>query len=189
MMSRDNNAMQTKPDLRVVLEWKIAASGSVIADVIRLKQTLCGFKQSENMLIAQGLGAPSIFFVASIYLAATGVIAIVIFLVIYWLGKPENSSKRILFSVLFGAWLFYQTSLQTYVSSDALVSAATDGTPSLTLIERLGPPHEISEISNSETMWYYNTGFFVTDLYGITINRDDGKVVDWYIQEVLTTVG
>ena len=134
------------------------------------------------MPIAQGLGAPSIFFVASIYLTVTGVIAVVIFLVIYWLGKPENSAKRILFSILFAAWLFYQTSLQSYVSSDALVNAATDGTPSLTLIELLGPPYEISEIANSETMWYYNTGFFGTDLYGITINRADGKVVDWYIQ-------
>ena len=134
------------------------------------------------MPIAQGLGAPSTFFVTLIYLTVTAVMAVVIFIVIYWLGKPENSFKRILFSVIFGAWLFYQTSFQTYVSSDALVTAATDGTPSLTLIERLGPPHEISEISNSETMWYYNTGFFGTDLYGITINRADGKVVDWYIQ-------
>ena len=31
---QDNNAMHAKPDLRVVLEWKIAGSGSVIADVI-----------------------------------------------------------------------------------------------------------------------------------------------------------
>ena len=30
--------MHAKPDLRVVLEWKIAGSGSVIADVIPLKQ-------------------------------------------------------------------------------------------------------------------------------------------------------
>ena len=96
-----NNAMHAKSGLRVVLKWKIYRPDSVIAAVIRLKQTLCGFKQSENMLIAQGLGAPSIFFVASIYLAATGVIAIVIFLVIYWLGKPENSSKRILFCLLY----------------------------------------------------------------------------------------
>ena len=28
--------MHAKPDLRVVLEWKIARSGSVIADVITL---------------------------------------------------------------------------------------------------------------------------------------------------------
>ena len=31
-----NNAMHAKPDLRVVLKWKIARSGSVIADVILL---------------------------------------------------------------------------------------------------------------------------------------------------------
>ena len=30
--------MHAKPDLRVVLEWKIAASGSVIADVIPLEK-------------------------------------------------------------------------------------------------------------------------------------------------------
>ena len=32
----DNNAMHAKPDLRVVLKWMIASSGSVIADVITL---------------------------------------------------------------------------------------------------------------------------------------------------------
>ena len=37
--SRDNNAMHAKPDLRVVLKWKIARSGSVIADVILLSST------------------------------------------------------------------------------------------------------------------------------------------------------
>ena len=36
LISRDNNAMHAKPDLHVVLEWKIAGSGSVIADVITL---------------------------------------------------------------------------------------------------------------------------------------------------------
>ena len=35
-MTQDNNAMHAKPGLRVVLEWKIAGSGSVIADVITL---------------------------------------------------------------------------------------------------------------------------------------------------------
>jgi hypothetical protein len=34
--TRDNNAMHAKPDLRVILKWKIAGSGSVIADVIPL---------------------------------------------------------------------------------------------------------------------------------------------------------
>ena len=33
---RDNNTMHAKPDLRVVLKWMIAGSGSVIADVITL---------------------------------------------------------------------------------------------------------------------------------------------------------
>ena len=33
------NAMHAKPDLRVLLKWMIAGSGSVIADVIRLKLT------------------------------------------------------------------------------------------------------------------------------------------------------
>ena len=33
--TRDNNAMHAKADLRVILEWTIAGSGSVIADVIR----------------------------------------------------------------------------------------------------------------------------------------------------------
>jgi len=35
-VSPDNNAMHAKPDLRVVLKWMIAGSGSVIADVIPL---------------------------------------------------------------------------------------------------------------------------------------------------------
>ena len=33
-----NNVMHAKPDLRVFLKWLIARSGSVITDVIRLKQ-------------------------------------------------------------------------------------------------------------------------------------------------------
>ena len=32
----DNNVMHAKPDLRVVLKWKITRSGSVITDVIPL---------------------------------------------------------------------------------------------------------------------------------------------------------
>ena len=35
------NAMHAKPDLRVILEWTIAGSGSVIADVILLSHTPC----------------------------------------------------------------------------------------------------------------------------------------------------
>ena len=34
------NVMHTKPDLRVVLEWVIARSGSVITDVIVLKRDM-----------------------------------------------------------------------------------------------------------------------------------------------------
>jgi len=34
--SPDNNVMHAKPDLRVVLKWMIAGSGSVITDVIPL---------------------------------------------------------------------------------------------------------------------------------------------------------
>ena len=37
-VSPDNNAMHAKPDLRVVLKWMIAGSGSVIADVIPLNR-------------------------------------------------------------------------------------------------------------------------------------------------------
>ena len=44
--TRDNNAMHAKPDLRVVLEWMIAGSGSVIADVIWLLKIVNGL--SEN---------------------------------------------------------------------------------------------------------------------------------------------
>jgi hypothetical protein len=35
--ARDNNVMHAKPDLRVVLKWMIAGSGSVITAVIPLK--------------------------------------------------------------------------------------------------------------------------------------------------------
>ena len=38
--TRNNNAMHAKPDLRVVLKWMIAGSGSVIADVMSLKGLL-----------------------------------------------------------------------------------------------------------------------------------------------------
>ena len=34
--TRDNNVMHAKPDLRVVLKWMIAGSGSVITAVMRL---------------------------------------------------------------------------------------------------------------------------------------------------------
>ena len=34
---QDNNAMHAKPDLRLLLKWMIAGSGSVIADVVQLK--------------------------------------------------------------------------------------------------------------------------------------------------------
>ena len=37
-MTRDNNVMHAKPDLRVFLKWM---SGSVITDVIRLKGSAC----------------------------------------------------------------------------------------------------------------------------------------------------
>ena len=36
-VTRDNNVMHAKPDLRVFLKWMIADSGSVITDVIHLK--------------------------------------------------------------------------------------------------------------------------------------------------------
>ena len=38
-MSGDNNVMHAKADLRVVLKWVIAGSGSVIAAVITLDET------------------------------------------------------------------------------------------------------------------------------------------------------
>ena len=37
MQSRDNNAMHAKSGLRVFLEWMITGSGSVITDVITLR--------------------------------------------------------------------------------------------------------------------------------------------------------
>ena len=45
----DNNAMHAKPDLRVFLKWKIARSGSAIADVIRLRK-----KSSESEIDSLG---------------------------------------------------------------------------------------------------------------------------------------
>jgi len=36
----DNNVMHAKPDLRVVLKWMIAGSGSVITDVMSLRKVL-----------------------------------------------------------------------------------------------------------------------------------------------------
>ena len=37
MKTRHNNVMHVKPDLRVLLKWMIAGSGSVITDVIGLR--------------------------------------------------------------------------------------------------------------------------------------------------------
>ena len=53
MMSRDNNAMHAKPDLRVVLEWKIAASGSVIVDVIRSEVFRSAIHSKRSFVPAQ----------------------------------------------------------------------------------------------------------------------------------------
>ena len=36
MKTRHNNVMHAKPDLRVLLKWMIARSGSVITDVMQL---------------------------------------------------------------------------------------------------------------------------------------------------------
>ena len=38
--TRNNNVMHAKPGLRVFLKWMIAGSGSVITDVIPLKDLL-----------------------------------------------------------------------------------------------------------------------------------------------------
>ena len=42
-----NNAMHAKPDLRVILKWMIAGSGSVIADVMPLNK--CRWIRNEEM--------------------------------------------------------------------------------------------------------------------------------------------
>jgi hypothetical protein len=133
------------------------------------------------MPIAQGLGTPVIYLVP-ILVAAIASIAVAFYFLIYWLGKTENKSKRLWFSGLVACFVFYQIAFPNYVSSDALTSAATTGAPSSRLIERLGAPHSISEITKSEMMWYYETGYFATRTFGVTINRSDGKIVDWYVQ-------
>ena len=43
LIALDNNVMHAKPDLRVLLKWMIASSGSVITDVIRHEQFLSIF--------------------------------------------------------------------------------------------------------------------------------------------------
>jgi len=133
------------------------------------------------MLLAQGFGTPIIFivpvFIAIIVAMTTG-----IYFLIRWLGAPKNDLKRIWFCGLLACWIFYQTVFPNYVSSDAVTGAASTGVPSSRLIERIGPPHSISEISNSKTMWYYNTGYFASRTIGVTIDRSDGRVVDWFVQ-------
>ena len=133
------------------------------------------------MLIAQGLGTP-IVFIIPIALAGVAAITALLFLVIRWLGAPNNKTKCWLFSGIFAAWFFYHSLFPTYVSSDALVKAAATGAPSSHLIETVGSPHSTSEISGTEIMWYYETGYFASRTFGVTINRNSGKVVDWYVQ-------
>ncbi|MDB4766709.1 hypothetical protein OAG71_03365 [bacterium] len=134
------------------------------------------------MLILQGLGKPSIFLIALIATVMVIAIAITIYLLISWLGKPVNQYKRFGFAVVFACWLFYQNAFPTYVSSDALTKAAKTGVPSSLLIEKIGPPHSIVETSNAESMWYYETGFLANDIFGVTIDRNSRRVVDWYYQ-------
>ena len=54
--------MHAKPDLRVVLKWKIAGSGSVIANVILLKEfpyeTLVAFSQFADLFYRLQPGTP-----------------------------------------------------------------------------------------------------------------------------------
>ena len=46
-LPQDSNAMHAKPDLRVVLKWTIAGSGSVIADVIQLDYRATTYSESN----------------------------------------------------------------------------------------------------------------------------------------------
>ena len=47
-MTLDNNVMHAKPDLRVVLKWLIARSGSVITDVIQIDVNCFRLMQFES---------------------------------------------------------------------------------------------------------------------------------------------
>ena len=55
-MARHNNAMHAKPDLRVVLEWTIGRSGSVIADVIQLGEEMLRSICLFTLLMCVGCG-------------------------------------------------------------------------------------------------------------------------------------
>ena len=133
------------------------------------------------MLTAQGLGAPLIY-IAPVFATMISIIALTLYILIYWLGKPENKYKRCWFAGILACWVFYQIAFPPYVSSDSLTQAATEGAPLSRLIEKVGPPHSTSEISNTEIMWYYETGYLANRTFGVTINRSNGKVVDWYVQ-------
>ena len=133
------------------------------------------------MLIAQGLGTP-ILYIIPIFLVVVALIAAVLYFLVRWLGASGNNFKRWLFSIVFAVWLFYHSAFPTFVSSDALTRAAQTGAPSSRLIETVGSPHSTREISNTETMWYYETGYFASRTFGVTIDRQTGKIVDWYVQ-------
>ena len=69
---RDNNAMHAKPDLRVVSKWKIACSGSVIADVIRLTMNPDFFELPDRLARYLNGGAMTIRHVAKKYVDELG---------------------------------------------------------------------------------------------------------------------
>ena len=133
------------------------------------------------MLIAQGLGTP-ILYIIPIFLVVVVVIAAVLYFLIRWLGASGNNFKCWLFSVIFAFWLFYHSAFPAFVSSDALTNAAKTGAPSSRLIETVGSPPSTHEIANTEMMWYYETGYFASRTFGVTIERKTGKVVDWHVQ-------
>ena len=62
MLTTDNNVMHAKPDLRVFLKWMIYCSGSVITDVILLKEfpyeTLVAFSQFADLFYRLQPGTP-----------------------------------------------------------------------------------------------------------------------------------
>ena len=134
------------------------------------------------MLLAQGLGAPSVAFIFSLLAFFVALVTIFLYFLISWLGLAKNATKRIWICGALACWIVYHTGFPNYVSSDSLTSIATAGTPSSRLIELIGPPHDISEDSKTEMMWFYYTGYLADGIIGVTINRGDGTVVDWYVQ-------
>ena len=133
------------------------------------------------MMLAQGLGIfPFASLAISFCLTVAFVIAVYFF--VRWLGREENVSVRWCFSLFFGAWIFWQAFFPLLVFLEAVESVAKTGVPSSRLVELVGPPHSISKDSQTNAIWYYETGVLANCTLGVHVDRNTGLISDMYVE-------